>query len=165
MSILDHPLAWRWTDDAHHILPQNVLARMCLLKPNIVATLDLRSKDWVSRDGLDPGSFTSISRYSADLSAHKTKLWLLEQHPRSDEPVVIVWDAQTALRTDWAVFVDHWSAFCYPSSDDVCIWPPDGDWACCFLHYAEFQFGAGIKPNNKGCIAAERSGASNYTLG
>lgn len=82
MSILDHPRAWRWTDDAHHMPPSSVLARMCLLEPRIVATVGLRSKHWASRDGLDPGSFTSISRYSAALSAHKTQLWLLEQHPR-----------------------------------------------------------------------------------
>jgi hypothetical protein len=146
MTLSEHPLAWRWTDEGHSILPTAILSRMFPVTPEGAESFDLSSRRWASRDGLSDKWFASIACHSAKGSTAITRQWLLQQHQVSNETVIIAWDSQTALRTDWAVFVSYWDAFCYPSSDDIIVGPPNGDWACCYLHYEEFQFGAGLRP-------------------
>ena len=60
--------------------------------------------------------------------------------PAPDERVLVLWDARTALVTEWAVFVESWDDFCYPSSDDVSVLPLVDDWVLCYRHYEVMQF-------------------------
>ncbi|MDB4906255.1 MAG: hypothetical protein JWO05_1039 [Gemmatimonadetes bacterium] len=55
-------------------------------------------------------------------------------------PVLVSWDRRTAVVTDWETFIVLWDDLCYPSSDDVTIWPFDGQWTLCYRHYEIFQF-------------------------
>ena len=63
--------------------------------------------------------------------------------PAGDTPVIVSWDRDTALATDWAFFVARWGDFCYPASDDVTIWSLADDWTLSYRHYEVFQFGRG----------------------
>ena len=57
-----------------------------------------------------------------------------------DTPIIVWWNASTAVLTDWEVFVGHWDDFCYPAADDVCIWPLAGGWTLCYRRYEVLQF-------------------------
>ncbi len=57
------------------------------------------------------------------------------------DPVIVSWDRQTAVITQWATFVRHWDAFCYPSSDDVTVWSPSDDWTLCYRHFQVLEIG------------------------
>ena len=72
---------------------------------------------------------------------------LRELPPPPDEVVLVSWDAQTAVITDWDAFVTHWDDFCYPSSDDVTVLPLAGDWDLCYRHYEVMQFRPRRTPN------------------
>ena len=54
--------------------------------------------------------------------------------------IVVWWSADSALVTDWNVFVEHWGDFCYPAAGDVCIWPAADPWTLCYRRYEVFQF-------------------------
>lgn len=58
----------------------------------------------------------------------------------SDERVILSWSAESALVTRWDTFVQHWDAFCYPSSDDVTVWPLSGEWTLCYHHDETIDF-------------------------
>ena len=65
--------------------------------------------------------------------------------PAAVAEVLISWDARTALVTDWQTFIAHWDDFCYPSSDNVTIWPLDASWTLCYRHYEIFQFSSRVQ--------------------
>jgi hypothetical protein len=51
------------------------------------------------------------------------------------------WDASTAVRTTWDVFTEYWDDFCYPSSDDVEVFPQSGEWLLLYHHWEQFEWG------------------------
>jgi hypothetical protein len=57
--------------------------------------------------------------------------------------VLVVWNDETAVVTDWAFFAERWDDFCYPASDDVTIWAPGEPWTLCYRHFDVMQFDAG----------------------
>ncbi len=57
-----------------------------------------------------------------------------------DERIVVSWSSDIALVTRWDTFLDHWDAFCYPSSDDVTVMPLRGGWALCYYHDELMEF-------------------------
>ncbi len=63
--------------------------------------------------------------------------------PSGDTPVIVSWDRDTALATNWGFFVARWDDFCYPASDDVTIWSLADDWTLSYRHYEVFQFSRG----------------------
>ena len=41
--------------------------------------------------------------------------------------LIFFWHAETAVRTDWRLFLDHWDDFCYPSDDsNILVLPTVG---------------------------------------
>ncbi|HKV52762.1 MAG TPA: hypothetical protein VJO52_16325 [Gemmatimonadaceae bacterium] len=66
---------------------------------------------------------------------------LLSELPvAASAPVIVSWDADTAVITSWPVFVTYWTDFCYASSDDVTIWEPTKPWTLCYYHYEVMRF-------------------------
>lgn len=141
MTIREHPLAWRWTQADHTLLPDATLARMFPIEESGAAHWWKRSVPLVTNNGLNPAEFSSIVQHRADVALDIGRDWLLEQQPELGAPVVISWDNRMAIRTTWDIFTTHWDAFCYPSSDDVLIFPDSMRWVLFFFHEEEFQFG------------------------
>ncbi len=67
--------------------------------------------------------------------------WLMAMQPNQDQMVVLSWDKDAALRTNWGVFVAYWPEFCYPASDDLVVFPETEEWALLYYHEEEFHFG------------------------
>lgn len=67
--------------------------------------------------------------------------WL--QHRMGDEtsPIIVCWNSLSAVETDAQLFVPFWEDFCYPSSDDVAIFPIHFGWLVTFWHEEHLFFG------------------------
>src|SRR5262245_12202143 len=134
MTIREHPLAWRWTDPEHTVLPEHTLAQMASIQPAEAEQLWRHSVSLVTGSGLAAHEFATISRHSADISLELGRDWLQAQQQDPGAPVVISWDQATAIRTTWEVFSSHWDAFCYPASDDVLDLPDSEEWLLFYFH-------------------------------
>jgi len=78
---------------------------------------------------------------AAEGDAERVREQLEGLEVRSAEQIVVCWSAQTAVLTDWATFCAYWEELCYPSSDDVTVWPRDEAWVLCYDHWEMFRFG------------------------
>jgi hypothetical protein len=78
--------------------------------------------------------------HSADISDDEGRAWLRQQHNGLDAIVIIAWSPECVLRTNWRIFTDYWSDFCYPSSDDVAVWPEAERWILFYDHEEQFEF-------------------------
>lgn len=56
------------------------------------------------------------------------------------EQVSVVWDRKTAISLPWEAFVAYWDDFCYPSSDDVFVFPENSQRLLAWSHDAVFEF-------------------------
>jgi hypothetical protein len=54
--------------------------------------------------------------------------------------VIVSWDATTALVAPWRLFVQRWADFCYPSSDDLTVFPLEGGWVLAYYHDERFEW-------------------------
>ena len=141
MTIREHPLAWRWTDPKYALLPDSVLAQMQPIEADEAARLFTHSLTLAGEDGLAPDVFNITTVRAEGLSPEAGCEWLRERQPDLSVRVGVSWDRHTAIRTTWGVFTGHWDDFCYPSSDDVLVWPESESWALRYHHEQEFQFG------------------------
>jgi hypothetical protein len=141
MTIREHPLAWRWTDAKYAVLTDATLAQMQPVEQREAERMFQRSLRFLVRDSLSPQEFGSILRQSADVPVEVGRRWLREQQTDLSARVFVSWQQDTAIRTTWEIFTAHWDDFCYPSSDDVIVWPQSERWALFYFHEQEFQFG------------------------
>lgn len=58
----------------------------------------------------------------------------------SEERIIINWSPDSTVITDAATFIKYWDEFCYPSSDDVSIFPEDESWLLQYFHFEAFSF-------------------------
>ena len=141
MTIREHPLAWRWTDPDHTVLPDEILSRMAPVDQCEAKRLSQRTRDLLAGSCLSPRVFPTLNRQSTDCTFEAGTAWLRQQQPDLSAPVVVSWRENLAIRTTWEIFTAHWDDFCYPSSDDVLVFPDSECWALLYFHEEEFQFG------------------------
>src|SRR5258706_272380 len=110
MKVQEFPLAWRWTDSRHSVLSDAVLSQLQPLAAQDARLVFERALSF-QRDSDITGS--------ADVSDEDGCTWLRARHDGLSDIITIAWSAECALRTNWQVFTEYWSDFCYPSSDDV----------------------------------------------
>ena len=131
-------LAWRWTQPTHTVLPAEVLATIRPFSADRAATLGAgagplcrqrRSAEW------------QMSICADEDAADNVRHQLRALDVPSDASILVSWNNRTAVATVWQTFVSYWDDFCYPSSDDVPVWPQSGDWVLCYRHYGHFEFG------------------------
>ena len=134
MTIQEFPLAWRWTDARYAVFPPEVLAQ---LSP---CSTDEASRVFERAQALSRPDDPVAPRMNAESSQEQVSAWLRVQQPRLTAEVSVCWSRDTALRTRWSTFIEHWGDFCYPSSDDVEVLPQDGTWVLLYHHWHEFEF-------------------------
>lgn len=132
MSIESFPLAWRWTSEAHAVLPPAILQGLRPVMPEIAKVLSSKAPKTLA-----PGAMT---HEATDIDA--TQQWLRNLPVNSSE-VTLVWNDETALTVPWSTFVSYWSDFCYPSSDDAAIFLEGHQGMLLWHHYEVFEFKAG----------------------
>jgi hypothetical protein len=129
-------LGWRFTPDRAGDLSPATLARIRPLTVDRAASFAKVARDMCE----EAAQFGVTFRSDDSPGTVREQLAALPAAPAVG--VLISWNARTAAVTDWALFLTHWDDFCYPSSDDVTIWPFDGAWTLCYRHYEIFQFQA-----------------------
>ena len=129
MTIQEFPLAWRWTQPSHAVLPAEVLAGIRPLRASEAAG--------VCTAALAPSAST-VSRPASD--PVDVRSWLRSVQPDSQVPVYVSWSEDLAVETRWGIFTEYWDDFCYPSSDDVTVAPVTGTWQLVYHHYEQFDF-------------------------
>ena len=135
--------AWRFTDPKHNLLPPDVLADIRPLTPSRTAALSIPLTRACA--GYYSDTATAVVEFSADSSNDeaiaRTGRDLAALSVADEARVVVSWDAVDAVETSWRTFSTYWDDFCYPSSDDVTIYPLDGRWVLCYHHTEWFSFG------------------------
>jgi hypothetical protein len=141
MNIREFPLAWRWTDERHAVLPDAVLEQMLPCEPSVARQLFQHTLSFMGGRGLSEQGFAVSTLSTASLSKEEGCAWLRALQPILSTEALLSWQPETALRTTWEIFTSYWPTFCYPASDDLAVWPEDGQWVLLYLHDEEFQFG------------------------
>jgi hypothetical protein len=129
MTIQEFPLAWRWTQRSHSVLPAEVLAGIRPLSASEAAGVSTAAP---------AESATVVSRSASD--SVDVRHWLRSVQPDSQARVYISWNRDWAVETSWHIFTEYWDDFCYPSSDDVTVVPTGGTWQLVYHHYEQFEF-------------------------
>jgi hypothetical protein len=133
----DFPLLGRWTRRSHDLLPAAALAT---IRPLTRAAAAALAPEAANRCSERPAFELelSISAEWDDGEPVRERLWALGiPH---DERVILSWTRELAVETRWETFVQHWDAFCYPSSDDVTVWARHSDWTLCYRHFQFIEF-------------------------
>lgn len=127
-------LAWRWTQESHASLPASSLARIRPLASARAAAIAPEATE------LCLGGDTATLRSAAG-DPERVRAWLAALPVESHASVLVSWDVDTAVATDWETFVAYWDDFCYAGSDDLTVWNPEGVWYLCYDHGEVFRFG------------------------
>lgn len=130
-------LAWRWTNPSHNVLPPEVMAQIVPLDEVAVPS------GLAVRDQLNRAQVIDI-RSMSTCDVDEARRWLLELPAVPAEKIVINWGLRSAVQTTWEIFARFWDDFCYPSSDDVEIYPPSGDWILLYHHRELFEWGRAV---------------------
>jgi hypothetical protein len=129
------PLNWRFWPSEAGVASAARRARLHPLCPGAAARA-LRHASSI-RDEIADSEYTELR----DLSeAALAEVWLGALPISPMQVVIVSWDHETAVQTDWQFFCRYWDDFCYPSSDDVTITPQGDDWLVCFDHFEALTF-------------------------
>ena len=121
----------------HAVFPPTVLAQIHAFTHRAARTLNAEALARVPSPNA-PGD-ASIACGDA-IPDEEVAEWLSTLSARSSAWTVLNWSQEVAVLVPWAVFAEHWSDFCYPSSDDVHIWQPGHDWTLLYEHHESFQY-------------------------
>jgi len=144
-EIRQFPLAWRWTQANHAVLPDSVLTQLEPVDAGEASDVDARHRSSLAGQHLRGDMFRCILH--GDVSGGAASEFLTALGIADATPVCLSWDGATALRTTWTIFRKYWDDFCYPASDDVSIAPEDESWLLLYFHGEQFEFG--IKKEHK----------------
>ena len=141
------PLKWRWTDSRWNKLPDDALKTIQPLTEAKARELCQYSLQFCNQSGLLESSFEHIERIDASGETPEIQQWLLAHSPDSNQTVIISWDSKLAALVEWKVFCEFWDDLCYPSSDDVTVFPFSEEWMLFYSHSEYFVFGERAKCN------------------
>lgn len=131
---------WRWTEEKYCLMPSNDLSKIYPL--NKLASEKVWKKSLTFPNG-DLEKFENnpnfINTGVPENEEHLIVSWLKEKLGSCE--VVVSWQPDTAVLTQAEIFIKYWEEFCYPSSDDVTIWPENEKWVLQYRHYEQFWFG------------------------
>ena len=127
-------LIWRWTDEDHNVFPDEILQRIKPLKNDKAHEVN----EYASNNFYEKKETTKTCRTSGD--EQYVQNWLFSLPINSSDEIIISWDNETAVLTDWEVFSEYWDGFCYPTSDEVAIWSPSNKWVLLYEHSEYFTF-------------------------
>ena len=134
-------LKWRWTDPKWNQLPEDALSQIRPLTKEKAQEFWQRNHGYIDASGLSDKMFESVLRFDARWEIQKVCDWLLQQVSDRGLLVIASWESGVAVLVSWDVFCDYWNDFCYPSGDDVLVWPLSGEWAMFWYHEEMFFFG------------------------
>lgn len=135
-------LAWRWTDAKHWMATGSELERIRPLFPAIALRLWNEIFQMTFGEESDARAFftTDAIEYRTDRDPTYVTQWLNSLSSNQSGQIIIFWEPDKAVVTEQNLFAHHWDDFCYPSSDDIVIWPIDVSWVLIYGHEEVFRF-------------------------
>ena len=141
ISIDEFILKWRWTDSKYCLMPENDLRKIYPLDENSSKLIWENSLTFTSDESdFSPSNklFTEIENIETENNTGVSN-WLIKKLTNCQ--IVVNWQPDSSVLTNTEVFIKYWDDFCYPSSDDVSIWPEDESWILHYWHEEQFWFG------------------------
>jgi hypothetical protein len=136
------PEAWRWSRDRGVEVTEADLARIRPFSSAAAAALWEETPSY-SRSMFQPGGELApgVARYRVGTYGDASVPgWLSRIVPDRAEKVLVIWEPELAVHTDWALFVERWDSFCLPCKDDAWIVPESRAWLLAYHHEDEFFF-------------------------
>ena len=146
-------LWWRWTNPRWAVLPESDLAQIRPLvagkAQEIWQTESVYRHDlwrYISIDTSELITSSSLFEWirNLDITIEGTEIvrhYLTTFEPQGDQTVIVMWEPTVAVAVPWHIFCTYWDDFCYPSSDDVSIWPISELWGLQYHHEDQLIFG------------------------
>ena len=134
-------LKWRWTDKNYCLLTEDELSRIHPLDAASAKKVWDRSLIFIDKESeFSPNLelFDSIETIDT-AESDAVVAWLKSKMPSGN--IIVSWQPDTAVKTTADLFITYWDDFCYPSSDDVSIWPESESWVINFWHYEKACYG------------------------
>ena len=140
-------LAWRWTDAKYALFSEEDLRSIRPLAPAAAQRIAKPLESLVAPHGLAAESFANIEHTPASGDVESVTRWLQARVPDRDLSVYVVWwHGGHVVRVPWELFARRWNDFCYPSSDDVSVYPVTSGWMALYGHHEELWFGREAAP-------------------
>lgn len=130
------PLLWRWTEPTHDVLTPDELARVRPLR----AASATAASDHARRLRDAAGDLGKQEFQSTDENEVELGRWLEGLPVPLDRRVVLSWSPALAVEVDWRLFLSRSSAFWYPGSDDLEVFPAAGGWLLRISHSGSFAW-------------------------
>lgn len=120
-------------------MPANELLKIYPLHKSSAKTVWEKSLTFPNRDLEKVSDNTNlISTEVSESEEHTILSWLEEKLVNGN--IIVSWEPDAAVLTQTNIFIKYWDEFCYPSSDDVTVWPENEEWILQYRHYEEFLF-------------------------
>ncbi len=140
-SVDSFPLKWRWTDSRWNKLPDDALKTIQPLSETKARELCQYTLQFSDQSGLTESLFEHIEQINTSGEESEIQRWLLTCSSNLNQTVIVSWNNRLAVLVKWKVFCEYWDDFCYPSSDDVAIFPLSEEWMLIYSHSEYFDFG------------------------
>ncbi len=133
INIKDFPLIWRWNRSTHSVFSDDELKSIVALNNDKASELN----DYIMaiynnyKDKYD--SLLDIKD-----GDDKTIIQWLRKSIGEEKILYISWDKEMGMKIPSVLFINRWSDFCYPSSDDIFILPSSGYWLLEYWHFERF---------------------------
>ncbi len=124
-DINEFELVWRWNQKSHCLMPHKDLKTIKPISEKSAKMLYL----------LNP----KFSAEILELECKETPIDFLNKN-LTNEIVYVFWGPRTAVETTTETLLKYFSDFCYPSSDDVDIWPASKSWLLQYHHCEVLTF-------------------------
>jgi hypothetical protein len=145
IPLVEFGRAWRFTDPKYNVLPPDAISDLRPISRLRVAAISVVLED--SCVSFQSGSKVPARKIDAtcdsDHAWSKIRDALRALPIAPDQRVIVGWDRNDAVETSWRTFFTYWDDFCYPSSDDVTIYPVNEKWTLCYHHWETFSFSPG----------------------
>jgi hypothetical protein len=133
----EFPLAWRWTQNTHARLPEQVLNSLEPIAGAVAKDLYERGEKLFAPW---PSTATTICSSS---ERDVVTTWLRDLAIPARSKTTIVWSRELGLSLPWEAFARYWDDFCYPTSDDAFIFMSSGQ-VLAYDHQEAFTLRTGV---------------------
>jgi hypothetical protein len=143
-SMDSFPLKWRWTDPKYCLMPEEDLNKILPLSKESAKIVWEKSLKFVG-EGNDFSPSPELSKEIDSVEAvdkESLSTWLKNKLEYSQ--IIVSWQPDSAVITDTERFLMYWDDFCYPSSDDVSVWPENETWVLHYSHEEIFWYGIAV---------------------
>ena len=131
VEIDSSPLAWRWNSPTHGDLSLEELSQIHPLSERAATHLHETLKGY---------SFEDQIKFDASGKEEAVSHWLEDSLPREEKEIILLWEPTVGILTKRELFIRKWDDFCYPSSDDIDIFPQSNNFLLRYSHFEVFEF-------------------------